>query len=77
MTEETIEIKTDSTESTTLDFLSDFPPVSKELVEALKEKMDIRKMIKWKPDLEYLNGVQDTVDFLEFVYKEQNKELED
>lgn len=49
-----------------------FPVVSKELLDALKDKLDIRKTIKYNPSVEYLRGVQDTIDFLEQKFNEQN-----
>lgn len=49
-----------------------FPVVSKELLDALKEELDIRKMIKYNPSVEYLKGIQDTIDFLEQKFNEQN-----
>lgn len=49
-----------------------FPVVSKELLDALKEELDIRKMIKYNPSVEYLMGVQYTIDFLEQKFNEQN-----
>lgn len=49
-----------------------FPVVSKELLDALKEELDIRKIIKYNPSVEYLKGIQDTIDFLEQKFNEQN-----
>lgn len=49
-----------------------FPVVSKELLDALKDKLDIRKVIKYNPSIDYLKGIQDTIDFLELKFKEQN-----
>lgn len=49
-----------------------FPVVSKELLGALKDKLDIRKVIKYNPSIDYLKGIQDTIDFLELKFKEQN-----
>lgn len=55
-----------------LDLDEYFPVVSKELLDALKDKLDIRKVIKYNPSIDYLKGIQDTIDFLELKFKEQN-----
>lgn len=55
-----------------LDLDEYFPVVSKELLDALKDKLDIRKVIKYNTSIDYLKGIQDTIDFLELKFKEQN-----
>ena len=55
-----------------LDLDEYFPVVSKELLDSLKDKLDIRKVIKYNPSIDYLKGIQDTIDFLELKFKEQN-----
>lgn len=52
----------------------DFPLVNKELLERLKKDLDIRKLIKYNPSVEYLKGVQDTLDYLELKFNEQRNQ---
>lgn len=49
------------------------PKVPKNLLEHLKEKFDIRRSIAYEQSLEYLKGVQDVLDYLDYLhlYKEE------
>jgi hypothetical protein len=58
-----------------IDELEYFPNVPKELLDRLKEDFDIRKMLKYRPDVEYLKGVQAVLDYLEEKH-ESNKRID-
>lgn len=47
------------------------PHISEELLEHLKEVFDTRKMLSYSVELEYLKGVQQVLNYLEYNYKEQ------
>lgn len=49
-----------------------FPAVPKDLLEGLQKIFDVRKMIRYKPTIDYCGGVQDVLDFLENKFNEQN-----
>ena len=52
----------------------DFPYISKELVDKLKDVFDIRKMIWFTNTREELIGIHQVITFLEGKYKEQEAE---
>lgn len=46
-----------------------FPPkVPKELLEHVKDRWDIRKNISYEQSVDYLKGVQDVLDYLDYLY---------
>lgn len=49
-----------------------FPPISREFLDAMKELYDIRQIIRYSPNQDYLKGIQDVISGLELKYKEQN-----
>ena len=48
-----------------------YPYVPKDLLERLEKDFDIRKLIIYSPDLEYLKGVQDVLRVLRDRYDRQ------
>lgn len=46
------------------------PPISKELLDHLKDTFDVRKMLSYSVELEYLKGIQSVLNYLEFNYKD-------
>ena len=47
------------------------PHISEELLDHLKEVFDTRKMLSYSVELEYLKGVQQVLNYLDYQYKEQ------
>lgn len=67
-----IDIKDTTKSDPDAPLFDNFPAVPNELLDGLKEIFDIRKMIRYKPTIDYCGGVQDVLDFLENKFKEQN-----
>ena len=55
------------------DPFEDFPKCSNVFLKKLKEVFDIRKIIKHNPDVNYLKGVQEVLDFIEWRNNKGNE----